>query len=57
MDEKMYTTVDLAVKYGVCLRTVLRWIKSGRLKAIKLNGRIYRIPESAMRDFERGDFN
>lgn len=43
---------DVAKFMGVCLRTVRRWVKSGRLAAMKThpgrNGR-YRIPRESLR--------
>jgi len=47
-----YTPTELKERYGLNLETIYRWLKSGRLRGIKLGPRIWRIPESAIRDFE-----
>ena len=50
MDEKIYTTEQIAGILQIHPLTVLKYIKSGQLKAIKL-GRVYRIRESALQAF------
>ena len=50
MDEKIYTTEQVAKLLQIHPLTVLKYINSGRLKAIKL-GRIYRIRGSALQAF------
>ncbi|MBI5411616.1 helix-turn-helix domain-containing protein [Candidatus Peregrinibacteria bacterium] len=50
MEEKIYTTEQVAKLLQIHPLTVLKYIKSGRLKGIKL-GRIYRIRESALLAF------
>ncbi len=42
---KLYRTGEVAKKLGVSKMTVLRWIKSGKLKAHRI-GKEYRVPES-----------
>jgi len=49
------STRDVAQRYGVTVQTVLLWIKAGRLKHIKLTPRLYRIKESDLEAFERGE--
>jgi len=48
--EFYFTPTSVAAQLGVAPKTVWRWIKSGELIAYKF-GRIYRIPESALRVF------
>jgi excisionase family DNA binding protein len=45
------TVTDVAVKCMVSTATVRRWIKDGKLFAIKLPGRHYRIRSEDYRDF------
>ncbi len=39
--ERRYSTEEVAERYGVSTKTVLRWIKAGRLSAINLSGGPY----------------
>ncbi len=48
--EKMYSTRVIAVKLGVHIKTVRRWIEEGQLKAVKLRG-TWRVSESNLRSF------
>lgn len=50
MDEKIYTTEQVATLLQIHPLTVLKYIKMKKLKAIKL-GRVYRIRESALQAF------
>lgn len=50
MDEKIYTTDQIAKILQIHPLTVLNYIKSGKLKGIKL-GRVYRIREGALQRF------
>jgi len=50
VDEKIYTTEQVAELLQIHPLTVLNYIKQGKLKGIKL-GRIYRIRESALQRF------
>ena len=50
MDEKIYTTEQVAKILQIHPLTVLNYIKSGKIKAVKL-GRVYRIRESALQNF------
>jgi excisionase family DNA binding protein len=49
------STRDVAQRYGVTVQTVRLWIKAGKLKHIKLTPRLYRIKESDLEAFERGE--
>ena len=50
MDEKFFTTEQVASILQVHPFTILKFIKQGRLKGIKL-GRVYRIKESDIKNF------
>ncbi|ANF23409.1 IS607 family transposase [Thermococcus piezophilus] len=50
---KLYRTGEAAKKLGVSKMTVLRWIKSGKLKAHKI-GKEYRVPESEIKRILEG---
>jgi len=50
VDEKIYTTDQIAKILQIHPLTVLKYIKSGQLKGIKL-GRVYRIREGALQRF------
>lgn len=47
--DKLLTPLQVAKKLGVCEHTIYRYIKAGKLKAIKLTPRNFRI--------EKKDFN
>lgn len=53
LPEKMLTDADLASLFGVCLITVRRWLKAGKLPApIKLGDRRYWHPSAIARFVE-----
>lgn len=47
---KLYSTQEVAEYFGVSLSTVIRLIRDGDLKAIKIRRQV-RISEKAIRDF------
>lgn len=51
--EKLYTAAQVAERYGVSKRTVWEWIRLGKLRAVTVGGRCYRVPADALADFER----
>jgi len=53
--EKMLTAQEVAKYYGVSVESVWRWIREGRLSAVSLTKRSYRIRQSDLEAFERGD--
>lgn len=53
MDEKHYKPEEVAEMYRVNPETVYRWLRLGRLKGKKLGGQIWRVTESALREFEQ----
>lgn len=50
MEDKYYTTDEVAAITRVTKETVREWIKDGKLKAIK-RGRSYLIPEADLKTF------
>jgi len=50
VDEKIYTTEQVAKILQIHPLTVLNYIKHGKLKGVKL-GRVYRIRETALQKF------
>ncbi|GAB6135881.1 hypothetical protein JCM16307_14300 [Thermococcus prieurii] len=50
---KLYRTGEVAKKLGVSKMTILRWIKSGKLKAHRI-GKEYRVPESEIKRILEG---
>ena len=49
-----WTTKDAAAFLDIGERTIFRWIKSGRIRSIKIGAKL-RIPDSVVRDIaERG---
>ena len=50
---RLYRTGEAAKKLGVSKMTILRWIKSGKLKARRI-GKEYRVPESEIRRILEG---
>ena len=40
----MYTVTEVANKFSVSRQTVLKWIKTGEIKAVKVV-KVYRIPK------------
>ena len=52
MEKNFYTCKEVAARYGVCEDSVWSWIRSGKLKALKI-GRNYRIPKDSLAEFEK----
>ena len=48
---KLYTPKQIAKMFGVSEFTIWRYIKSGRLKAIKFSARNFRIEEKDLNNF------
>ena len=42
--DKMYTVTEVANMFSVSRQTVLKWIKTGKIKAVKVV-KVYRIPK------------
>lgn len=51
--EKLYKTQEVAELLGVNVQTIRRYIREGRLKAVKNNekGRLYYITETSIKAF------
>jgi excisionase family DNA binding protein len=47
----LLTPEQISKKLKVSIFTVYRWIKSGKLKAIKLTPRVFRIEEKELKTF------
>jgi len=52
--EKMYTAQEVAERYNVTVESVWRWIRIGRLPAMRLTKRNYRIRPADLEVFEGG---
>lgn len=53
LPKKLYTTEQAGEYLIVPPKTILRWIKEGKLKAHKVGG-LWRIPEEALEEFVYG---
>lgn len=49
----MYTYKEIAEMFGVCIRTVRNWVKSGKIKVVKLSQRTVRITEEELENFKQ----
>jgi len=49
----MYTIQELMVKLKVSNETIYRWIKAGKLKAIRIGG-LLRVTEESLAEFLKG---
>jgi len=52
--EKLFTPQEVAQKLKIDMSTVYRWIREGRLKAVKI-GHFWRISESELSRLLKGD--
>jgi excisionase family DNA binding protein len=50
---EFFTCEQVAERYGVKVFAVREWIKLGKLRAIKLAGKNYRIRSEDLADFEK----
>ena len=46
-EERFMTPAEVAIKLRRCDNTVWRWLRSGKLKAIRIEGR-YLVPEASV---------
>ena len=53
--ELLMRTGEVAEMLGVDRHTILRWIREGKVKAIRLPSGRHRIPESEVRKIIEGD--
>jgi len=52
--DNLLTPDQISKKLKVSIFTVYRWIKSGKLKAIKITPRVFRIEEKDLKEFLKG---
>lgn len=52
MGETYYTSQEVADKFGVKVITVWDWIRKGKLRALRVGGRLYRITEKQIEAFK-----
>jgi excisionase family DNA binding protein len=54
MDNKrLLTPGNVAERYGVAQRTVRKWVREGRLPAVRLTPKVLRIDPDALAEWER----
>ena len=54
MKGKLLKCSEVAERYDVSVETVWRWVRTGRLQAVKLPGtRLYRIMPESLEEFEQ----
>ena len=53
MEERYYSPEEVAEKYNISGVVVRKWLREGKLKGIKLGGKIWRIPEVELEQFVR----
>ena len=46
------TCEDVAIRYGVKVRTVWKWIREKKLPAHRLGGKLYKISDDNLKSFE-----
>jgi excisionase family DNA binding protein len=49
--KNFYTCEEIATLFSLNIVTIWRWIRSGKLKAVKV-GKAYRIPSSSLEPFK-----
>jgi excisionase family DNA binding protein len=49
--EPMLTTADLAALFDVHERTILNWVRSGALPAVRVSPTMFRFEPAAVREF------
>jgi len=50
--ERMYTIREVCARLGLAYITVWQWVRQGKIKAVRVGGRI-RIPESELKRMVR----
>lgn len=49
----MYTYKEIAEMFGVCTKTVMNWVRDGKIKVVKLSQRTVRITEEELENFKQ----
>jgi len=49
--QKLYTPEEVAAVLKVKPRTVMEWLRKGKLKGVKIGGKLWRIKESDLQTF------
>jgi excisionase family DNA binding protein len=52
--ERYYSPEEVAEEYNVSGVVVRKWLREGKLKGMKLGGKIWRIPEAELEQFVQG---
>lgn len=52
MGEKFFTPHEVAELFGVKVITVWDWIRKGKLRALRVGGRLYRVSETHIARFK-----
>ena len=53
LEERLLTCEQVAERYSVKLKTVWTWIRTKKLSASKVGGRVYRIRRVDLEEFEK----
>lgn len=53
MGETYYTPKEVADTFGVKVITVWDWIRKGKLRALRLGGRLYRLTDNQIEAFKK----
>lgn len=51
-EQQRFTVTEVAMKTASCSETVRRWVREGRIQAVKIGGRVY-IPATELAKLER----
>ena len=54
--ERLFTLHEVAYMLGVSYWTVYRWVRSGKIKGVRMPSGRWRVPKSALEEFFREVF-